>query len=173
MLSEYAPSLITCCEQSDRYDLNHISAESVIPNDVSSLCSKILWSTVSNAVRMSSRTNNVTCHLQLLKVPFLCCVAFCMQTAVGDTNHSQPGDYVIGQKLLSLLLLIETADCLRALDSYKPFQDQGFLTRRLTRASFHASGKTPCDSEQLTMVVITGSNWSRQSTTNWVGNGSK
>ena len=28
------------------------------------------------------------------------------------------------------------------------------------------------DSEQLTMVVITGSNWSRQSTTSWVGIGS-
>ena len=27
-----------------------------------------------------------------------------MRTAVGGTNHSQPGDYVIGQKLLSLSL---------------------------------------------------------------------
>lgn len=51
------------------------------------------------------------CHLQLLKVLFSRCVAFCVGTAVGDTNHSQPGDYVIGQKLLSLLLLIETAAC--------------------------------------------------------------
>ena len=120
MLSEYAPSTITCCERSDRYYLNHISAESVIPNDVSSLRSKILWSTVSNAALKSSRTNNVTC------LRFMCGAAFCMRTAVVDTNHSQPGDYVIGQKLLSLLLLIETVDCLRALDSYKPYQDRVF-----------------------------------------------
>ena len=37
----------------------------------------------------------------------------------------------------------------------------------------HASGNTPCGSEELTMVVIIGSNWSRQLTTNWVGIGSK
>ena len=55
VLSKYAPSTITCCERSDRYDLNHISAESVIPNDVLSLCSKILWSTVSNAALKSSQ----------------------------------------------------------------------------------------------------------------------
>ena len=81
-----------------------------------------------------SQVNNVTCLRFMLwkmsfttfKVPFPCCVAFCMRTAVGDTNHSQPGDYVIGQKLLSLLLLKETADCLLALDSYKPYQDRGF-----------------------------------------------
>ena len=66
-------------------------------------------------------------HLQLLEVPFPCCVAFCMRIVVGDTNHSQPDDNVIGQKLLSLLLLIEIADCLRALNSYKQYQDQGCL----------------------------------------------
>ena len=56
VLSEYAPSKITCCERSD-----HISAESVIQKIVWIICSKILWSTVSNATLKSSATNNVTC----------------------------------------------------------------------------------------------------------------
>ena len=86
VLWEYAPSTITCCKRSDRYDLNHISAESVTPNDVSSLCSKILWSTVSNAALKSSRTNNVVClRFMLWKMSFttfisavsvLCCFLY-------------------------------------------------------------------------------------------------
>ena len=56
-----SPTVLSCCEWPDKYDLNHCSDVPVIPKDMSSGRILILWSTVSKAELKSRRTNIVTC----------------------------------------------------------------------------------------------------------------
>ena len=64
-----SPTVLSCCEWPDKYDLNHCSDVPVIPKDMSSGRILILWSTVSKAELKSRRTNIVTCcRFMLCKV---------------------------------------------------------------------------------------------------------